>query len=506
MAKPANKTALISPDGLLTYFSHIFANSKDMINLFSLTHRRILLWNEAATASMGYTMEDFEKVPLEKHYPPAELIKLGKVFEALATTGYAFEKLKMYTKSGELKDLWIRSFVIQQDPEVICLSHTIDVTEEKNRENKAIREAKLASLGEASAVLSHELSNALQLIEYNINIIEAIELNLSKEAVVKMEKIKSAITRMSEIINSVMKYARQSTVQTTVHTSLGLTIEDAMNILRGYLENKKITLEMNIPADLPLVKADSGHVQQILLILVKNAAQALIDQPVRKISIAAKKGKKKIELTITDTGPGIPDEIQRYIFDAFTTTKPVGIGLGLGLSIAKRLAFANSIEIHFRSSHNAGTVFTLEFEQEGVAAAVESQLKKEGNFGRSVALVVDDNANNLTETVSCLQKLKIRALIASSAREGLKLLSMQKFDFVFCGENMYPVTGTMFAKEARHSFKGPICLIGTSDKINDELSADHPEKLFYIKRPFLQKDIDDTLKHMVSDDAEGGLR
>ncbi len=480
------KTTLISPDGLLTYFTHIFANSKDMINLFSMTQQKIILWNEASTASMGYTMEDFEAVPLEKRYPPEEFAKLLKCFGALAKEGYAFEKLKMYSKSGELKDLWMRAFVIQTEPEVICLVHTIDVTEEKKREDKAIREAKLASLGEASAVLSHELSNALQLIEFNLSLIEGSP-HIHQDISARIGKIKMSISRMSDIITGVMKYSRHSKVQTTAYTSLAATIDDTLSLLRGYLDNKNVSVEVEVPANFPLVKADAGQVQQILLILVKNAAQALIDHPQRKVTFKAFKNGSKIELQVSDTGPGIPKEMQNRIFDAFSTTKPVGLGLGLGLSIAKGLAIKNSIDIQFRSELGKGTTFLLEFEREGYASNGEEVHKRQG-----VALVVDDNANNLIDTTRCLEHLNIKVLTASSAREALKLILVQKFDYVFCGDAMYPISGSVFAKEARLTFGGLICLIGVNDP--SETNYVEQENLFYIKRPFYIRDIEVILQ------------
>lgn len=499
MSTEAIKTALISPDGLLTYFTHIFANSKDVINLFSLTQKKIVLWNEAATASMGYTLADFETIPLEKRYPPEEFIKLTKSFETLAKDGYAFEKVKMYAKNGELKDLWIRSFVIQTDPEVICLVHTIDVTEERKKEDRAVREAKLATLGEAVAALSHELSNPLQLIEFNLSLIETSEDKLSEDSTLRVEKIKTAISRMSDIITSVMKYVRQTRVQTTTFTSLAAVTKDALDILRGYLDQKNIEVEIDIPIDLPLVKADAGQVQQILLILTKNAAQALIDHSVRKIKFSSNTTENKIELLITDSGPGIPEEVQKNIFDAFSTTKPVGLGCGLGLSIAKRLAISNSIEINFKSEVDVGTVFSLDFERDGYLYSSGIKSSLDWPYHGKIALVVDDNANNLADMSFSLESLKIKVLIASSAREGLNLLTVQKFDFIFCSEIMYPISGAMFVKEARVQTEDPICLIGSKEEFHSDHSIAGLDDLFSLKRPFYMADINAVLKLMSPD-------
>jgi PAS domain S-box-containing protein len=146
----------------INYFEHLFANSKDIMNLFSMTQRKILRWNPQAGIMMGYTKEDLENTPIESIYPPEELLKLGGTFQRLAEHGFAEEKLKIFNKKKELKDIWTRAFVVQYEPEVLCLVHTIDITEEKERERNLLKEARLSALGEASATLAHEINNALQ--------------------------------------------------------------------------------------------------------------------------------------------------------------------------------------------------------------------------------------------------------------------------------------------------------------------------------------------------------
>ena len=126
------------------------------------------------------------------------------------------------------------------------------------------------------------------------------------------------------------------------------------------LANSRIRLEHEIQPHLPAVLGDPSALKQLLLNLLKNAAQAL-EETGGKIRVAARRlsGSHEIELTVTDDGPGMEPGLVERIFEPFFTTKPAGRGTGLGLSICRRIAEAHRGALAVSSTPGSGTTFTL---------------------------------------------------------------------------------------------------------------------------------------------------
>ncbi len=456
------------------YFERLFANSKDIMNLFSMTQRKILRWNPQAGVAMGYTKEDLENVPIEKIYPPEEIIKLGDTFEKLAKMGFAEAKLKIYRKGRDNGDIWIRAFVVQYEPEVLCLVHTIDISDEKERERILLKETRLAALGEASASLAHEINNSLQSIQFNLYLLKEEKARLPEDCFSRLEKIETNVTHIGSVVRNIQNYTHFSRFGKS-NVFLSSIVESSLQILEGYIQNRQVELCTEIERNLPPIGVDPNQIQQIVLILLKNAVQALVNSPVRKITITAKiDDSHHIILSIKDSGSGMPEEVKRHLFESFVTTKPIGVGLGLGLSVAKKLATANGVTISFNSEVGVGTEFILAFNQHA---------SDEHREAAKVLLYVDDKDSLFPSFEEYLSAQNITVIRSRSAKEAIGILMSNHIDLIMCAENMYPVSGYAFLKEAAHTFKGPMCL--TQDSHNPlatggqlELTQ-HVEKLQY---------------------------
>ena len=129
------------------------------------------------------------------------------------------------------------------------------------------------------------------------------------------------------------------------------------------MDLEKIEFAQNIPTDLPPLKVDRRHLEEILFNLIVNACQALKavprDTAKSKIEISAAQQNGHINIAISDNGPGIPSDRLKKIFEPFFTTKEEGTGLGL--YIVKQLVEKNSGKIFVQSECGKGTVFSLKF-------------------------------------------------------------------------------------------------------------------------------------------------
>jgi two-component system C4-dicarboxylate transport sensor histidine kinase DctB len=121
-----------------------------------------------------------------------------------------------------------------------------------------------------------------------------------------------------------------------------------------------VEVSVDLPADLPIVTGGVIEIEQVLVNLLLNARDALDSRPVRRVEIRAAQHGDTVELTLADTGPGIPANVLSKIFDPFFTTKPAGKGTGLGLAISQKTMQAIGGTIAVRTDSD-GTAFTLVF-------------------------------------------------------------------------------------------------------------------------------------------------
>ena len=108
-------------------FDHLFEDSKDIMNLYSLSTRTILRLNKRAFISLGYTSEEMQHLTIEQIYPPKELLKLGGIFHRLEMNASSEDEVSFYAKNGELHTARIRASVLEREPEVLCLVQTTEL-------------------------------------------------------------------------------------------------------------------------------------------------------------------------------------------------------------------------------------------------------------------------------------------------------------------------------------------------------------------------------------------
>ena len=429
-------------------FESLFTNSQDIMNLFSLSQRKILRWNPQAAISMGYTREELERLPVEELYPPEELAKLGDTFAILMEKGFSEAKQKIYNSKKELRDIWIRSFVIQYEPEILCLVHTIDITEEKEKERQQLKETRLAALGEASASLAHEINNALQGIQFNLYLLkDEARKALPASGFARLDKIESNLAHIEAVIRNVQNYTHVSE-SSKAYTFVSSLVDSALQILEGYLDSRQIEVQQELAKNLPPLWINGNQLVQVLLVLIKNAAQAMVNTSSKVLGISSEVVAGELVLRVKDSGCGIPREAHGKLFSSFVTTKRAGVGLGLGLAVAKKLAAVNKVSLSFTSVVGQGTEFSLLFPP-SLTASAQALL----------VLYVDDKESLAESSEEALARHSLLVIKAQTAREALRILSHNRVALLLAGENMYPLSGIDFLREARALHQGPMVLL-----------------------------------------------
>ena len=177
-----------------------------------------------------------------------------------------------------------------------------------------------------------------------------------------LEEIKNNINKINGIIKRVLNFARQSD-SNMIHVDVGTLIRDTVDLWGSRMRKDKIELSLSLERDLVGILGDPIEIQQVLNNLLQNAIEAMKEGG--PLSVAARSGvfsfdktRSAVIITIRDSGPGIPPEQQKSIFNPFFTTKPTGTGLGLAIS--HRIVGRHGGIIHFDSIAGEGTTFTIE--------------------------------------------------------------------------------------------------------------------------------------------------
>nr|WP_132593621.1 MULTISPECIES: sensor histidine kinase [unclassified Rhizobium] len=223
------------------------------------------------------------------------------------------------------------------------------LTEQKLRQMQAdlIQAGKLAGLGQMSAALSHELNQPLAAAKTYVDSASMlIARNRVDEARDNLGRISGLIDRMASISRHLRNFARKPN-EKIGPVSLAAAMADTLEIVSARLKVADATLDIDLSEPSVAVQAGSVRLQQVLVNIITNAADAVEGLDDRRIHVVSSRDGAKVIVTVRDHGAGVPPSIAERIFDPFFSTKGVGRGLGLGLSISYNIIkdFGGSLSV-----------------------------------------------------------------------------------------------------------------------------------------------------------------
>jgi two-component system, NtrC family, sensor kinase len=215
---------------------------------------------------------------------------------------------------------------------------------------------KLATIGTFSAGIAHDINNPLYLIM-------SLSENLSEEkdpAEIRQnaDEILRAVRKIREIITGLTEYTRLSSAEAVQDADLGRTIDEALKLVRYATVWQDVTVIKEY-SGYPLVSIRPQELLQLLINLITNAIQAMDGKGTLRLSVCSEGDATLAK--ISDTGPGIAQDLTDKIFEPFFTTKPAGKGTGLGLYMAQTIAKKYGGRIWVESQESHGTTFCLMF-------------------------------------------------------------------------------------------------------------------------------------------------
>jgi PAS domain S-box-containing protein len=238
-----------------------------------------------------------------------------------------------------------------------------DVTREKQSTERLIEDERTSSVLLLAAGVAHELGNPLNSLTIHLQLIERKlkQLKGSREAEPLAKSIgicQDEVRRLDGIITNFLEAIRPRPPD-LAETNVVDVLDEVLRFQAGELRNRRIKVEAETPADLPVILADRNQLKQVFFNLISNAIEAM--EPGGRLRIISRADDESVFLMFGDSGVGIRQEDLSQLFQPYHTTKPGGHGLGLML--VQRIMRAHGGQVGIESKEGVGTVVTLSFPQ-----------------------------------------------------------------------------------------------------------------------------------------------
>jgi two-component system, cell cycle sensor histidine kinase and response regulator CckA len=387
---------------------------------------------------------------------------------------------------------------LYDDGRIVGFVHSAkDISHQRNLEKRLVHAHKLESIATLAGGIAHDFNNILGAILGNADLLlyrlpvneKAGEAPIGpplklEEIAEHIQAIRRAGTRAKDLVAQILAFSRQSSNQRK-DLLIAPVVKESCRLLRSTLPTT-IDIRVAVPEGIGKIQADAGQIQQVVMHLCTNAAQALpnnvgvIEISLREIETGKAEQLRYhnlapgryVVLTIKDNGKGIEPETLERIFDPFFTTRDVGKGSGMGLAVLHGIVVAHEGVIDVTSEPGKGTVFTVFFPRLPDATGEEDPLEKTLPRGTETILFVDDEEDIVGMRTRMLSHMGYRVLPAISPEQALDYVtkSEERIDLVITDHTMPRMTGLQLAAKisATHPDLPIILCSGYSEAVTQE--------------------------------------
>jgi PAS domain S-box-containing protein len=417
--------------------SAIVESSGDAIYIYDFDGK-ILTWNHAAQELYGFEAGEIIGRSVDAIVPAERIQELQDTLKAAVQGGSTLrnvETLRMKRDGSVFPAVLTVSPIRDESGSPVALAVIArDISDQKRREESLRETQKLESLGLLAGGIAHDFNNLLTGVIGNASLLEGEFPGDAPQAEIVQALIEAA-ERMSRLTSQMLAYSGRGHF-VVEPVDLSKEVLRITSLIQASMP-KNVELRLSLSNSLPLVNADISQLQQIIMNLVINAAEAVggangtvelrtgveeVGERELRCNVTrnAPPAGKYVALTVQDTGCGMDEPTQARIFDPFFTTKFTGRGLGLS-SVLGIVRGHNGL-ITVESQPGAGSNFRVFLPISGAAMAAEAPEAKEAR-GSGTVLVVDDEDVVRSMARASLQRLGYRVVTANNGQEAAELFA-----------------------------------------------------------------------------------
>ena len=317
--------------------------------------RKIVLFNPACEQIVGYSQEEITK----NDYICLDIFKChssdGNCLEMCPGLDLFEEKRTkiareylIKTKEGKQKRVITNYSIIKDENDKVeyVVGVIRDITEEKMFNDELVRSKTLSTLGQYSNELAHEIKNPLNAINIQMSLLEREidkhDLGTGEELADVVKVVKEEINRLNKLAKDCLTFSKSGDLDRT-EEGIGEILEQLLSLINPHADLNGVNIYLTMTGSCPPILVDKDKIKQAFMNIILNAIEAMIDGG--DIAINVSKKDCYLNISIKDTGPGIPDEQHDKIFGLFYSTKSGGTGVGL--AVTKNIIHAHGGNIRF---------------------------------------------------------------------------------------------------------------------------------------------------------------
>ncbi len=366
-------------------YRSLVAQAEEMILTVDAETRRILDANPFAARVLGFGPRELAGLRLDDITMADEAELAAFVARIHADGEVHLADVRYRRRDGSPLDVEVVASLVAYGGREAMLVLARDVSERKALMAQLMQSQKMESLGTMAGAVAHDFNNLLTTILGFAGLLKRSP-NLDRDERENVALIEEAARKAADLTGRLLSFARGGLVRFG-RVDLRTVVEDTLQLVAPAVHSR-IAVEVHLPPAPLLVEGDAGQLQQALTNIILNARDVMPEGG--RIAIRAGASGPLAWVEITDTGPGMSEEVRMRIFEPFYTTKPPGSGTGLGMAITYGIVQGHHGDITVESEPGRGTTFTLSFPllAEPAEEAVDAFSAGDGNL----ILVVDDDA------------------------------------------------------------------------------------------------------------------
>lgn len=382
---------------------------------------------------------------IEKHYRRLK----GEVFPSRY-------EIRIVDKQQGVKWVEIDSAMIDWEGKTAVMVFLTDITYRRLAEEAAMQTERLQAIADLSGGVAHHFNNLLHIVMASASLSLAdLESGDLTEIKATLEKMLEAATRGSEMVKRLQTFAdiRSDITDAEAATfDVAATATSAVEVSKPFWKAEpekrgtKVNLQLNLE-DGCLVQGKENEISEVLVHLIKNAAEALPDGGDMEVQVV--RDADEVVIKVRDTGMGIAEDDLTRVFEPFWSTRGVGIGKGMGLAVTHGLVKRHGGTISVHSKVGAGTTFTVRLPLAHQPVTKTEQLSTGAAVVPLTILVIEDELYIAALLERILAKAGHRVFKSLSGREGLAIFDKESVDLVLCDLGMPGMNGWDVGKAIR---------------------------------------------------------